>query len=198
MPEGVSESESIGEQFRSIVEAVVAPVLHEQRSGRYVEIDYNHRTSQAQRSIEFLGDTITFTKHVGRTSLASAGLLDFVPMHSIEIVSSTSPEGETLFGLRDNGRIARSHLVYTELLLASVVRDLDDEESQAIVDYARAPHINVARRAIALRLLPSEKRRIRDHVRRDRQTSEVLHAGFREIDQARQQSLRTASRHILH
>ena len=200
MPEGVSEHKRIGDEFRSTVEAVIAPALLKQSHG--IRDYYFDPTAEVQRDIEYQGDTITFTRHLGKTAVSRIGLFDFAPTHTIEIVSqnssSGSTESQTMFGVKKTGRIERIHLVHTALLFATVARELEDDEAQAAVDYARAPHLNSDKRALALRLLPGEKRHIKEETRRDRKTSEVQHRGLREIARARQSALQDAHKIVLY
>jgi hypothetical protein len=117
----------------------------------------------AAQTLEFSGDTIKFFKCRKRLAFTAFGGmldLDFVPSHAIKIRNSSGiSQGtfpETSFGLREDGAILRKHCEQVIGGLVSLVRELEDKEIEAIVNYGSAPHLNTTSRAVAMRFTEAE------------------------------------------
>jgi hypothetical protein len=180
MSESIYRQAALALNFQETVEKAVQPVL--ESAGRPI---YHLPHLKAQQSVEIAGNKIDYMLFGERATEGGVQQLDFVPSHALQVVMRNNffetTTSQTMFGLRDDDQIIRSHFSRKASLKP---RELDPEEASAIVDFMMAPHLNVGRLAVAMRFTPEEQTRWVEWVARSKKFSEQLREELEEIEEA--------------
>ncbi len=177
-----AQKETLAKGFRDVIERAVAPIMKGRGNGH--RTIYHHSEVAAITSVTLDDNRIEYVFFKPEAAGTKGGLqgLNFIPSHGIELFTAKT---QTMFGLKKDNTIVRSHRVKSELLGPMVNRELDLEESHALLDYIAAPHLNTEKRHIALRLTPNEKEILEKRLSEDQVAAVELRRDLEELERNR-------------
>jgi hypothetical protein len=146
--------------FRRAVGVGLVPVVKERKSG-FVELYVSPKLLlSSKKSLET--DDVRYLRYSKYDGTKGIHGLDFVPTHAMEITTKDEVFGnstaQVMFGLRSDDVVVRAYLVITPDGGTYLTRELNLEESRALVDFVNDPVGNYDQRDIILRLTEDEER----------------------------------------
>lgn len=163
MSEQAPSREQITESFKSLVNKAVEPVMQQRQRGIFPV--YDGRSVEAAALLVYESDKITFERRrdLGLAAIAELVEIELDSSHVIKIAvrDYSSSTTQSTFGINRLGSIGREYWDGAlPFMRTPIIRELEPDETLALLDYVSAPHLNYSSRTKALRLLPSEQEAI--------------------------------------
>lgn len=176
--------EQLATQFNHIVQLATKPEMDMRESGRCIPIYGGAKL--AGNTLSIGGNSITYSKYdISKTGYKSFDL-GFQPEYSVSIIQRHSFFNTFIdratFGVNQNGVIARGLHEGHEIFGSKLIRELDEEESRAVVEFIASPHLHLDKLDIIYRLSDEEKATLHqqeEHLRRIQRESEKRQRGRR-------------------